>query len=108
MVLGGLVCLGVLGILVLFSRHHWAALACGILMAVFLTVLAKARRQSYILAVLGWVAAGLVGSLCDWPGDQSFQLVFAVGGFASVIQAAFDLSRFYSESTERPESRGAS
>jgi hypothetical protein len=93
-----------LGILTAFRSHAWANLLVGILLAIVLTAIAKARHRQYPLAICGWIFAGVLGSVSHWPGDQGFELVFLLGGLATAVQGAFEVSAYYRELLDETKS----
>jgi len=75
-----------------FRNEGWAALATGVLCAAFFSGIAKLRRRSLRITVVGWTAAGVLASLVSWPNEQKLDLVILLGGIASTAQTLADLA----------------
>jgi hypothetical protein len=85
----GVLCVGVLA----WQREHaWAVVGLGLGVALLFVRLAKSRGRSYVIAITGWVLAGFVVLLLQWPNAQRFLLVLVAGGLLTALQGAFELA----------------
>ena len=69
-----------------FRDRPWAVIGAGVVAAIYVRGLGKLRGRPHLVAVVGWLVSGFATSFLDWPYQQKFELVYVLGGLASVLQ----------------------
>lgn len=92
-----------------FRERPWAVIGAGVVVAIHVRGLGKLRGRSHLISVVGWLVSGFAASFLDWPYQQKFELVYVLGGLASVLQYVWLLigrrrRRSRSSATKRPTS----
>jgi hypothetical protein len=77
--------------------HFWAAPVLGFSLAGAIWLVSKPRQRSCVLAVAGWLWAGLYPLTLAWPNEQRFYLALFIGGVATTLQGVWDVFRYLSE-----------
>lgn len=83
------------GVLILCRRHAWVSVTLGVVTALFFWTTARIQGRAYLIAIAGWLSAGLGTFVVDWPNEQRVWLVFALGGVATALQGLSEIRHFY-------------
>lgn len=81
------------GLMAWQREHLWALVGLSVPTAICFWVLAKIYERSAVIAIIGWLLAGIVVLFVPWPNAQRFDLLIVLGCLGTALQGGFDLVR---------------
>lgn len=72
-------------------EHLWAVIAISAVGAIGFVQLAKLYQRPFVIAIAGWILAGISVMYLLWPNAQRYLLVIVLGSLGNALQGAFDL-----------------
>ena len=73
--------------------HTWSVVAIGVVSALAVGTIVKARHKSAAVTVIGWTVAIPIVFRLAWPNSQRFMLVLTLGGLFTALQGGFNFVR---------------